>query len=140
MDIWSLGVITYILCDSLAISASSVLFTVVYTFRVCAAVCVASHLSTTRTMRYCLRKSKPAPSTSPLRIGMPSRLMVPHPPRLHSLCDHSHDVLVAVCPAAKDLILKLLVVDPTKRLTAEAMMAHPWVARVLFLTSHICTT
>lgn len=28
---------------------------------------------------------------------------------------------------AKDLIAKLLVVDPTKRLTADAVLKHPWI-------------
>lgn len=29
--------------------------------------------------------------------------------------------------SAKDLISKLLVVDPSKRLTAEAALRHPWI-------------
>lgn len=33
-----------------------------------------------------------------------------------------------VSATAKDFILKLLVVDPTRRLTAQQMLEHPWVA------------
>lgn len=34
----------------------------------------------------------------------------------------------AVSDSAKDLISKLLVVDPKKRLTAEQVLEHPWVS------------
>lgn len=36
-------------------------------------------------------------------------------------------VWTAVSDSAKDLISKLLVVDPSKRLTAEAALRHPWI-------------
>jgi len=36
------------------------------------------------------------------------------------------EVWVTISPTAKDLITKLLTVDPSKRLTAEKCLAHPW--------------
>jgi serine/threonine protein kinase len=35
-----------------------------------------------------------------------------------------------VYPTAKDLVLKLLVVDPVRRLSAAQVQLHPWVVRV----------
>lgn len=41
--------------------------------------------------------------------------------------DFNDKVWTAISPEAKDLIKGLLVVDPSKRLTCEQVMAHPWI-------------
>ena len=39
---------------------------------------------------------------------------------------HRFDECAEISPVAKDLISKLLVVDPSQRLSAKDALAHPW--------------
>lgn len=64
-------------------------------------------------------------------------LLVGLPPFVGALTDISYNIFntdiefpVRVDAEAKDLILKLLVLDPAKRLTPEQAMAHPWFAGI----------
>ena len=41
---------------------------------------------------------------------------------------HRYDECSEISPLAKDLISKLLVVDPRQRLSAKDALAHPWLA------------
>ncbi|KAL7693492.1 putative protein kinase [Plasmopara halstedii] len=43
-----------------------------------------------------------------------------------------------VSDSAKDLISRLLVVDPLKRLTAQQVLDHPWVANIRSVSGKYC--
>eukprot|EP01059_Diplonema_ambulator_P006747 TRINITY_DN16357_c0_g1_i1.p1 TRINITY_DN16357_c0_g1~~TRINITY_DN16357_c0_g1_i1.p1 ORF type:complete len:853 (+),score=296.70 TRINITY_DN16357_c0_g1_i1:343-2559(+) len=62
-----------------------------------------------------------------------SRGKVNHLFGLIKTCDYSMEPLRAVSADAVDLVQKMLVLDPTKRLTAEEVLMHPWLNSITAL-------
>jgi serine/threonine protein kinase len=54
--------------------------------------------------------------------------------------DFEDEAWIGISEGAKDLIRKLLVLDPTKRWSIQQVLTHPWITVCTVCSSRICNT
>lgn len=52
--------------------------------------------------------------------------------------DYSFPTSVAVSPECKDLLAKILIADPDKRITVQQILRHPWYMKVRCCKAELC--